>query len=214
MQSFTSGRETAMTRRQTYGLICAIVAMAPAGRGQTTDALISGGVYDAEAGTGIDGALVTCRRQGTNDKTWVLSSAGGNYTLQHLPPGTYWVRAEVAGYQAAETYELELFVAGRVDLDIPLRQLSDTYGTSVYSNAFVPSKDSIVHTYTADFATTNAELMSVLLGRSGTLRSTLSYVMSGSGSVPKSVISARLARRQGSRAHDPTFLRRILSDTA
>jgi hypothetical protein len=166
-----------MTRRQRYGLVCTILAMPVGSRGQTTDAIISGRVYDAETHTAIAGAHISCRRQGTNDEATVPSGGSGNYTLQGLSPGIYWVRAEAAGYQARETYELELFVASRVDLDVPLRQISDTYGRSLYSGGFVPSTDSIVHTYTADFTTTNSELMSVLLGTSGTLRSTLSYVI-------------------------------------
>ena len=94
----------------------------------------------------------------------------------------YWLRANAPGspppFQARETYDLELYVAGRVQLDIPMRELTDTYNREAYAGGYLPPKDeAIVHTYAADFSTTYAQPLGVLLGSSGTLLSTLSYVI-------------------------------------
>lgn len=156
-------------------LLCAVCCA------QTTLGLITGRVIDQKTGQAIAGVNISCRHQETGETSDSTSDAKGFYSLLRLPAGVYWIRAGAPGsvppYQPRETYELELYVAGRVQLDIPLRQLADTYSQSVYAGAYLPASDAIVHTYAADFATTYAQPLSVLLGSSGTLLSTLSYVI-------------------------------------
>lgn len=147
-------------------------------RAQTTQGLISGQTYDRLTRAPIDGAGITARNQQTGEVTLATSAKGGYYTLLRLTPGTYWIRAHATQeYQPRETYELELYVAGRVQLDIPLRKSADTYSQDVYAASYLPDTDAIVHTYAADLRTTVSQPLSPLMGSSGTLLSTLSYVV-------------------------------------
>jgi hypothetical protein len=151
-----------------------------AARAQSTQGMITGRVYDQKTGTVIEHARIVCRHSETGQNTEATSDAAGYYTLLRLAPGIYWIRADGPAsppYQPREAYELELFVAGRMQLDIPLRQSADTYSQSVYAGAFFPNSDAIVHTYAADLAGPVSQPLTVLSGLSGTLVSTLSYVV-------------------------------------
>jgi hypothetical protein len=151
--------------------------------GQTTQGIISGRVFDQKTGRAIAGARIVARQQATGEIAETKSEADGFYALLRLSPGAYGIRVTAepplspVDYQPREGYELELFVAGRMELNIPLRLRSDTYSQSVYAGTYLPSTDAIVHTYAADLATTYSQPLAVLLGASGTLLSTLSYVV-------------------------------------
>ena len=155
--------------------------------GQTTQAIITGRVYDQQTGRAIDGARIDWRQMETGNSGHAKSSEAGYYTLLKLAPGIYWIRAEspkpaqsasASGkdYQPIEVYELELFVAGRMQLDIPLRPAEDTYSQS-YSGSYLPNTSAIVHTYAADLDNTVSQPLAAPLGLSGTLLSALSYVV-------------------------------------
>jgi hypothetical protein len=155
-------------------------------RAQTTQGMITGRVYDQKTGFAIEGASIACRHLETGQKTEATSVAGGYYTLLRLAPGSYWIRAEgppgpsgptSPAFQPREAYELELFVAGRMQLDIPLRQSADTYSQSVYAGTYLPNSDAIVRTYAADLAALVSQPLTVPSATSGTLVSTLSYVV-------------------------------------
>src|ERR1700746_4117997 len=110
--------------------------------GQSTQGLITGRVFDQKTGRAVAGATIKCIHQQTGETASTTSAGDGYYTLQRLASGLYSLRATKEApegavlpgdYQPRETYELELFVAGRVQIDIPMRQKADTYSQSVYA---------------------------------------------------------------------------------
>jgi hypothetical protein len=154
--------------------------------GQSTQGLITGRVFDEKTGRAVAGATIKCIHQQTGETSSTTSASDGYYTLQRLASGLYSLRATKEGpedpvlpgdYQPRETYELELFVAGRMQIDIPMRQKADTYSQSVYAESYLPNSGAIVHTYSSDLTTTRAQYLSVLSGSAGTLASTLSFVI-------------------------------------
>ena len=165
------------------------------GRAQTTQGMMTGRIYDRMTGAMIDDATVECLNLQTGEITHA-SSSHGYYTLLRLSPGTYWIRATVSPltgkevYQPREAFELDLDVAGRMQLDIPLRRLADTYNQQGLADSYLPNTDAIVHIYTADLASIASEPLSPLMGSSGTLLSTLSYVVD-----PQQVSNLPLAGR-------------------
>ena len=175
MQNVSGGAESPV-KALPVSLLLLLMTFVPVGA-QTTQGMIVGRVADERTGQAIGRALVRWRSEQTADADQVFCDTDGRYSLLRLSPGTYWIRAEAAGYVAREVYELELFVASRVDLNIRLQRSTQNTDAGQYASDWLPSTDSIVHTYTADFRTTEAQPMDPLLGRSGTLLSTLSYVI-------------------------------------
>ena len=163
--------------RAALHVLLTLLTLAMLVSGQSTQSVIRGRVYDARTGSAIPGAAVSCRNQSTGEESKTISDKEGHYAFASLTPGTYWLHSAPAGYQPREAYELELPVAGRLQLDIPLRLSSDVYGQDLYSASYLPGTDAIVHTYAADLKTKVAQPLLMLLGRSGTLQSTLSYVI-------------------------------------
>src|SRR3954451_24723427 len=78
-------------------------------------------VYDEGTGRAIHPATVTTLHVGTGQRAYATVNANGRYTIGSLSPGTYTVRAEAPGYRMRETTLLELAVAGKAELRIPLR---------------------------------------------------------------------------------------------
>jgi len=173
-------------------LLAAAVLLA---RAQTTQGMITGRIYDRMTGAPIDNVSIECLNLQTGEIT-PASTTDGYYTLLRLSPGTYWIRATVSPlsggetYQPREAYELDLDVAARMQLDIPLRRSSDTYDQQALADSYLPNTDAIVRIYTADLDTIVSEPLSPLMGSSGTLLSTLSYVVD-----PQQVSNLPLAGR-------------------
>lgn len=101
--------------------LLALLSFAPAVVfAQETTARLSGTVTDT-TGAAVPNATVTLLNPQTNVViTHVTSSGDGRYTALQLPPGTYNLRVEAAGFQRTET-TVELTVAGRVDLPVTLQ---------------------------------------------------------------------------------------------
>jgi hypothetical protein len=149
-------------------------------RAQTTQGIITGRVYDQKTGRAIKGASITCQHLETGQTSNAVSATDGYYTVMRLAPGTYWMRVtgpNTPEYQPREAYELELFVAGLLQVDVPLRQSADTYSQSLYAGTYLPNSDAIVRTYLADLAGQVSQPLTVVSGVSGTLVSSLSYVV-------------------------------------
>src|SRR6266567_1091002 len=91
---------------------------------QTTQALISGRIFDVQTGNPIPGAEVSCEGISITPLGAVRSDSSGYFTLPLLSPGQYQMRVGAAKYQPQEVYELELAVASRIDFTFRLRPLS------------------------------------------------------------------------------------------
>lgn len=103
------------------GLLLSLSAAA-----QTTQGIIAGRISELAGGQAISGAVVSWTNVGTNARGSQKSGQSGYYTLAPLSPGEYLIRVEADGYQPRELHEIELAVAGRVNIDFALRPLSET----------------------------------------------------------------------------------------
>ena len=88
-------------------------------RAQGTSGEITGRVLDSR-GDPVPGASVTARNQGTALTRTVVSGPQGDYLVTLLPPGTYSVTVELAGFKSAVRENIELNVGSRLTLDLSL----------------------------------------------------------------------------------------------
>jgi hypothetical protein len=119
-------------------------AVAAAGQ-ETTTGSIGGRLVDPQ-GLALPGATVTVT-SGQGERTTV-TDAEGRFFIPFLTPGTYVVRAELAGFSAAEQKDVEVRLGQRVELPITLKvggitetvevtggsQVVDTTNTTVGAN--------------------------------------------------------------------------------
>jgi hypothetical protein len=122
-----------LRKSETLSILILLLA-GPLGAQPTTGAIF-GRVSDSRIPHApIQQAIVECRLQGSGLTLTTLTDPQGNYSLLHLAPGLYWIRASKkegpVNYQAREGYEIEVFVAGEVILDIPMRPMDDRYSQS------------------------------------------------------------------------------------
>ncbi|MCA1584959.1 MAG: TonB-dependent receptor, partial [Acidobacteria bacterium] len=95
------------------------VAFALPARAQTTTATLLGTVTDAQKAV-LPGAVVTSRNIETGAETTAVADANGRYRLAALRPGTYELRAELAGFASAARLGLQLFVGQEVTIDLQM----------------------------------------------------------------------------------------------
>ncbi|MFN2447151.1 MAG: TonB-dependent receptor domain-containing protein [Vicinamibacterales bacterium] len=95
------------------------VAFALPARAQTTTATLLGTVTDAQKAV-LPGAVVTSRNVETGAETTAVADANGRYRLAALRPGTYELRAELAGFASAARLGLQLFVGQEVTIDLQM----------------------------------------------------------------------------------------------
>lgn len=120
------------------GLLFAII---PRPAAQTAQALISGQVLDTRKGGGLS-ARVTLT--GGGQARQARTDAAGRFSILLLPPGTYRLRVDAAGYQSQEVRQLELRVAGRIEIRFPLRPLSDVWDAGRYRSQVIPGSEAVV----------------------------------------------------------------------
>ncbi len=103
------------------------VMATPAAQAQAVYGSVLGTVTDPQ-GAAVPNAKVTVtnQRKGTSDTT--TSNADGNYSVTHLIPDVYTVRAEAAGFKASETKDVLVSAdaGARVDLAFQVGGTSET----------------------------------------------------------------------------------------
>jgi hypothetical protein len=94
---------------------------------QAVSATVLGTVADA-SGAPIANAKVTLTETNTNITRTTLTNESGNYVVPDLPPGTYRITAEVAGFKRASKAGVDVLVntTSRVDLDLQPGDVSET----------------------------------------------------------------------------------------
>src|SRR6185437_6832993 len=118
--------------------------------GQTTQGLISGSIVNSVTGQPIAGASITYTSTTLAVSGTLQSDANGYYFLPLLSAGTYSVRTTADSYQSQQLEQLELQVAGRIQIDFRLRPLSDVWEAGQYRSVFLPGSKTIVTFYGPD----------------------------------------------------------------
>lgn len=145
--------------------------------GQTTQGLISGTIVNSVTGVPIAGASVTYTSTTLAATGTLKSDTLGYYFLPLLSAGTYSVRCEADGYQSQQLEELELPVAGRIQIEFKLRPLSDVWEAGQYRSVFLPGSKTIVTFFGPDVDTSKSGTFEGQQGTRGTLDTSMSYVI-------------------------------------
>ena len=141
---------------------------------QTTQGLIAGRVVDSQTGSPITAAQVSYEKRATNARGQAETTSAGYYALPLLSPGLYTVRITADQYQSQEVHELELPVAGRIDLNSRLRPLNDIWEQGRYRSVFFPETEAVLTFYGPDVDTSRIGSFAANTGSRGTLEATIS----------------------------------------
>src|SRR5580700_7199390 len=87
---------------------------------QTGNASLTGRVTDQSKGV-VAGARVTVTNVGTNEKRSTLSSNDGNYSVNALPPGSYKIEIEKAGFENIVKPNLVLHTEDAIEINFELQ---------------------------------------------------------------------------------------------
>jgi hypothetical protein len=157
---------------------------------QTTDGLISGRVTNSRREAGVASAKITYSHAETNTSGATVTDASGNFALPLLPPGSYRVRVEAAGFQAQEIQGIEVEVSGRLELNFRLRPLSDIWEAGQYRSSVLPGSDVVVTFFGPDVDDSRTAAVELHGGNRSALETSISTVVS-----PEEIASLPLAAR-------------------
>ena len=101
-------------------LFLAVLFVPAAVLAQATTGSVSGIVTDA-AGAAIPNAQVVAHEQETGVERKVVSEANGDYVLNALPPGTYVIMAQGAGFRPARVGAFRLNIDQKARIDVKLQ---------------------------------------------------------------------------------------------
>jgi hypothetical protein len=158
-------------------LTLAALAVCVASQAQTTQGLISGRIVNSVTGRPVPGASVSFSSSTLVASGTFRSDASGYYFLPLLSAGTYTVRTTADAFQPQELQQLELPVAGRVQLDFRLRPLNDVWEAGQYRSVFLPGTKTIVTFYGPDVDSSRSGSFESQKGQKGTLDTSASYVI-------------------------------------
>jgi hypothetical protein len=136
--AFPRGRALAFA----CGLLVSLLAVAPTAA-QTGTSSVRGTVVDAQ-GAAVAGASVTLIDPATNQTRTQVSGEDGNFAFDLVPPGTYRVEAEAAGFKKAALTNVQALVAKPTELSVSLEvgNVSDTVTVSASTaEALVNTQD-------------------------------------------------------------------------
>ena len=124
-----------------------ILSLSPSLFGQAVNATLLGTITDASGAT-VAGVKVTVTETATGTVHESVTNESGNYTLPDLPPGTYSVTAEAAGFKKDTHQNVDLLVntSTRVDVDLVPGNVSET--------VLVTTAPALLQTDRADISTT------------------------------------------------------------
>ena len=144
---------------------------------QSTQGLISGSILNSVSGQPLDAASITFTSEALSATGTYKSDSTGAYFLPMLSPGMYSVRATAAGFQSQELQQLELPVAGRIQIDFRMRPISDVWESGQFRSVFLPGSKTIVTFYGPDVDTSRSGSFEGQRGKRGTLDTSVSYVI-------------------------------------
>jgi len=100
-------------------LTCALLFTGVVLWSQVVNGTLTGRVTSAN-GNAVPNAAVTITNVGTNASQRVLTGSDGTFTVSALPPGTYRMEVESAGYKRASQQNIELSATGPATVNITL----------------------------------------------------------------------------------------------
>jgi hypothetical protein len=132
-------------------LLCGVAIWPAAGRAQSqaTSGQITGQVVD-NSGAVLPGATVTVTGADNGFTRTVVTGDDGLYTLALIPPGTYEVKAELAGFQTATIAKTVITVGSNLNVTITLPVAGVSENVTVTSRASAVETGSSRTTNTLD----------------------------------------------------------------
>ncbi len=143
---------------------------------QVASATLSGTVLD-ESRAAAPGVSISATEENTGFTRSALTGTEGNYVLDELPPGTYTVTAQKAGFRTTTSEHVSLAVnqKGRLDLDLRVGEVRDTV-TAVAAVSPVQSDEASIG-YHLDAGTTEDLPLNT--------RNIVALVTLGPGAIPR-----------------------------
>jgi outer membrane receptor for ferrienterochelin and colicin len=129
-------------------LVCALAAIPAHAQSQATTAQITGVVTDTQGGV-LPGATVTITSTETGYTRTVVSNADGFFLLSLVPPGTYDLSVELAGFTTSKR-SLILTVGATVTANTAMQVGAVTETVSVTSESPLVETSATVRTTTVD----------------------------------------------------------------
>src|SRR6266404_4020825 len=126
-------------------LLVTFLAVPGANAQSTTDGAVSGAVYD-QTGGALANAKVTLRNSGTNLEFVVTTDQFGYYRVTKLPPASYIVTIEAAGFAALKAERVIVQVGAVTEFSAHLPLVTTT------ATVLVTSEVPQINTSSADFA--------------------------------------------------------------
>ena len=145
---------------------------------QDTEGLIAGRVTDAITSRAIADAKVTCSNPATNTIWSVKTGPEGLYTLPLLPPGVYSIQVEHERYQSKAQFEIQVSVAGSVELNFTLRPLQDVWESSLQRTMLLPQGGTLLNFYGPDVDPNYWTIFNANPGKTGKLEASISDAVS------------------------------------
>ena len=136
--------------------ICAAaIVFSPPASGQTAYGSITGSVRDAVTQAPLPATVRYANlSSGTNG---VTATREGLFTFSSLSPGTYRVSVSEDGYQDRLIEQLELPVAGHLEVRFDLWKLSDPWHSGAYSSVVMPGSQAVTAYYGPDIDTSRSD---------------------------------------------------------
>jgi hypothetical protein len=120
------------------------------GSAQTTQALISGRITNANSGVPVASGVLTCTGAATSNVVTTKIDRDGFYALPLLPPGNYELEVNAPGFQAKAQFEIPLGVASSLALDFALRPLVNIQEPILPRAVLIPGGMSLLNFYGPD----------------------------------------------------------------
>src|SRR5215467_11367944 len=115
-------------------LVCASIMYA-----QTVGTL--SGTITSPSGAAVANAAVTLTNASTNASTRVLTAPDGTFTIAGVPPGTYKLEVESAGYKRSSQQNLVLTAGGTGPINITLQPGSMSESVEIKAHAPIIQTD-------------------------------------------------------------------------